>query len=490
LTAMDPVAVIVDGATAPYREGVVAVGGLEIVVAERGLGSGRRLDVVVRNPGTDVVTVGRVGIRLDGTPTQVLEHGYQSWSCVRPCAVDDVRPERAGNPDWARGTHVSDPEVAGSVVFGDQFLLASDGAAAFLDGRQHLSTVTADGAGLAAWALLDDVPVAPGEERPLDPLWLAAGAPGPLYSELAALWGEEASARVHRKAPIGWCSWYQYFADVTPADIRSNLELAALHGFGLVQIDDGYQSAIGDWLTPRPSWAEGTAALAADIRASGMEAGIWTAPFLAGEPSRLLADHPDWMALHSSGRPMKAAYNPDQWGGFAYALDTTNPAVLDHLRTTYAALTAQGFGYHKIDFCYAAALPARRSDPTKTRGQALRAGLEAVRDGIGDDAFLLGCGCPFGQAVGVVDAMRVSADVAPYWEPVAHWPGFVETAPSALNAIQASVLRAPLHRRVFINDPDCLLLRPTDTGLSPFERSVLTAVVAGCGGFTLLSDDV
>ena len=33
----------------------------------------------------------------------------------------------------------------------------------------------------------------------------------------------------------------------------------------------------------------------------------------------------------------------------------------------------------------------------------------------GDDAFLLGCGCPLGPAVGVVDAMRIGADVTPYW---------------------------------------------------------------------------
>jgi alpha-galactosidase len=278
---------------------------------------------------------------------------------------------------------------------------------------------------------------------------------------------------------------------VTPSDVRDNLAALAGRGFELIQIDDGYQAAIGDWLSVCDAWSEGVEKVAHEVRHAGLQAGIWTAPFLAAEKSELAAGHPDWFTVHEpTGYPSKAAYNAGNWGGWALALDTTRPDVLDHLRETYAALTAQGFDYHKIDFCYAAALPGRRHDPTKTRAESLRLGLEAVRDGIGDDAFLLGCGCPFGPAVGVVDAMRVSADVAPVWAPDQHWPGLYETAPSAVNAIAASVLRAPLHRRVFINDPDCLLLRPTDTALDASQRSFLAAVITGTGAFTLISDDL
>ncbi|HEX7168365.1 MAG TPA: glycoside hydrolase family 36 protein [Acidimicrobiales bacterium] len=461
---------------------------------------GRRVDVTVRAAGTEPAQLDRVEIALDLQPSRVLEHGHQSWSVVRRTTADDVRPERAGIPDWARGCHVSAPDRAGHVVAGDQFLVTDEGVVGFLDARSHLGVVEARRSGVVAVALLDGVELAPGAERALDPLWVADGDPGALYSAYAREWGRVAGARVGRGrggserealAPTtGWCSWYQYFAGVTPGDVRANLRLAAAHGIDLVQVDDGYQSAVGDWLTTSDAWREGTEALAGEIRAAGVRAGIWTAPFLAGAGSALLAAHPDWLSAHSSGHPSKAAYNPGSWGGFAYALDTTRDDVLDHLRSTFAALTAQGFDYHKIDFCYAAALPATRRDPTKTRAEALRLGLDAVREGIGDDAFLLGCGCPFGPAVGVVDAMRVSADVAPVWQPEASWPGFAETAPSARNAIAASVLRAPLHRRVFLNDPDCLLLRPTDTGLDARQRQVLSDAVAGSGAFLVLSDDL
>ena len=469
------------------RIDVLADGAVDLAVHT----DGHRLEVTLRNGGREAVALDRVEILTELRPTHVLEHGHQSWSTVRRTTAGDVRPERRDLPDWARGTHHSDPDRSGSVVAGDQFLVTDAGVAGFLTSNSHLGSIEArpDGT-VVAIALLDGVPLAAGEERRLDPLWVRTGDAGPLYSEFAEEWGIASSARVPDATIAGWCSWYQYFADVTAEDVRRNLALAADHGLTLVQIDDGYQAAIGDWLLPRATWPDGTAPVAQAIRDRGARAGIWTAPFLVGEDSQLLAHHPDWVPRHRSGHGAKAAYNPWSWGGWALVLDTTRPDVLDHIRTTFAALSAEGFDYHKIDFCYAAALPAARFDPTKTRAESLRMGLDAVRDGIGDDAFLLGCGCPFGPAVGVVDAMRVSADVAPQWLPGDTWPGLEETAPAARNAVIASVLRAPLHRRVFLNDPDCLLLRPTDTHLTEQERAVLTDVIAGTGAFLMLSDDL
>jgi alpha-galactosidase len=277
---------------------------------------------------------------------------------------------------------------------------------------------------------------------------------------------------------------------VTPEQVRANTRLAAAHDLDVVQVDDGYQAAIGDWLATNDRWREGTHAIARDIAAAGRRPGIWTAPFLAGADSALAREHPDWMVAHGTGAPLRAMYNP-AWGGWAWALDTTRAEVLDHLRRTYAALAAEGWTYHKIDFCYAAALLGGRvSGRTTTRAEALRAGLEAVREGIGPDAFLVGCGCPLAQAVGVVDAMRVSPDVAPHWEPRSSWPGLAETAVAARNAVTASALRAPLHRRLWINDPDCVLLRPSATELTPEQRRQLADVVGGTGGFTVVSDDL
>ncbi len=485
----EPVELLVNFNSVPFREGRTEVGPLEVVIATTRLGSGLRVDISLRNPGRQPVSLSHVAVRMDAWPEMVLEHGHQGRSVVRRCRPDDSRPERAELPDVVKGAQTSDPNSAGASVSGDQFLVTTLGVVGFLDARSHLGTITASPRGITATALLDAVPLEPGAARQLDPLWLSDGPPGRLYSELASHWGRQAGARVNGPTLLGWCSRYQYFDEVSPADIRGNLRLAAAHGIEMMQIDRGYQSAIGDWLKPKPGWDEPLGAMAADIRGAGLMAGIWTAPFLAGEDSKLFADYPDWVATHTSGLPLHGAYEK-AWNGWAYVLDTTRPDVLDHLRTVYSALRAEGFEYHKIDLCFAAALPGRRNDPALTRAEVLRLGLQAVRDGMGDDAFLLASGCPFGPAVGLVDAMRVSADAAPHWGRDDEWPGFGEAAPAAVNALQASVLRAPLHRRVFINDPDCLILRPTSTDLSAQQVAILVAVVTGVGGVTRLSDDL
>lgn len=461
--------------------------GLEVLFEHEPLGSGRRLEWRVWNRGDRPVRAERVTLDLDGGPAAVLEHGWQSWSVVRACTPLDVRPERLEAAEWARSTYSADPTRAGHVVAGDHFLLTDSGIVGFLGGVAHLGTVEVGPGRLSAVALLDGITLAPGESLELEPLWWSTGDPGAVYSEYAELWGRASGARVDGPQRPGWCSWYRYFGDVTASDIRSNLAVAAELGLELVQIDDGYQRSIGEWLEVDDRFGAPLADLAGEIRSSGRVAGVWTAPFLVAADGPVAAARPDWIVTHASGHPLRAMFNP-AWGGWALALDTTNPAVLDHLREVFAALREMGFDYHKIDFCFAAAMPGRRHDAQSTRAQALRAGLQAVRDGIGDDAFLLGCGCPLGPAVGIVDAMRVSADVAPTWGAAQHWPGFEESAPAARNAVQASALRAPLHRRVFQNDPDCLLLRPDALGSK--QRDVLAATVAGTGGFTVVSDDL
>ena len=485
----DPVELLVNFNSVPFTEGWTEVGPLEVGVTTTRLGSGMRVDISLRNPGRQPVSLSHVAVRMDAWPEMVLEHGHQGRSVVRRCRPDDSRPERAELPDVIKGAQTSDPNSAGASVSGDQFLVTTLGVVGFLDARSHLSTVTASPRGVTATALLDAVPLEPGAGRDLDPLWLSDGPPGRLYSELASHWGRQAGARVNGPSLLGWCSRYQYFDDVSPADIRANIRLAATHGIQMMQMDSGYQAAIGDWLQTKKGWDEPLGAVAADIQDAGLMAGIWTAPFLAGEDSMLYADHPEWVATHASGLPLRGAFDK-AWNGWAYVLDTTRPEVLEHLRTVYSVLRAEGFAYQKVDLCFTAALPGRRSDPALTRAEALRLGLEAVRDGVGDDAFLLASGCPFGPAVGIVDAMRVSADTAPHWAPEDEWPGLGEVSAAAVNAVQASVLRAPLHRRLFLNDPDCLILRPTSTELTAQQVAILVAVVTGVGGVTRLSDDL
>ena len=62
--------------------------------------------------------------------------------------------------------------------------------------------------------------------------------------------------------------------------------------------------------------------------------------------------------------------------------------------------------------------------------------------------------------------------------------------PSALNAIRNSITRWWMHGRLWQNDPDCLLLRDSETAMTPDEVRTLATVIAMSGGMVLDSDDL
>jgi alpha-galactosidase len=214
---------------------------------------------------------------------------------------------------------------------------------------------------------------------------------------------------------------------------------------------------------------------------------LWTAPFLAARDSQIMRDHADWFITDNDGAPLRAAYNPN-WtqaeDKFAYALDSSNPALVAHLERLFATVVHEfGYDYLKLDFLFAAAAEGLRYDSSLTRAEALRRSLQAIRRGAGESAFILGCGCPLGPAVGIVDGMRIGPDVAPYW-------GAGGAEPGTALAIDAIVARSFMHRRLWLNDPDCVMLREKETQLSKDEREALAWTVAASGGMLLVSDDM
>jgi alpha-galactosidase len=122
---------------------------------------------------------------------------------------------------------------------------------------------------------------------------------------------------------------------------------------------------------------------------------------------------------------------------------------------------------------------------------ALRRGLEAIRDAAGDEAFLLGCGCPLGPAIGIVDAMRIGPDVAPFWtNALSRGPQRDLHGLATKHAIRNTLTRAFAHRRWWLNDPDCLMVRDTKTQLTHGEVRSLATVIAVTDGMIVLSDRV
>jgi len=483
--------------------------------------TGLILRTTLTNTGPAPLRLGRLApIALDRSGTcqigaggehwSVFRQGYQSWTGTRSFRSTDVDRDpwsmllKVGlidihNPSpERRGRFRSDMfTLVKNLQSGEAFL------AGFLTCRAAFGGVEThvDGGTCTQFTAsldYDDIPLAPGEQILAEPLWIAAGMDeAALLDAYASAVGAAMRARVPPHNPVGWCSWYYYFTHITEERIVENLRALTARRpqfpCDYVQVDDGYQAAIGDWLTPNEKFPRGMGWVAEQIRAAGFDAGIWTAPFIARSGSRLLAEHPDWFVQNARGQPRFALWNP-AWGvtGNCYALDTTHPEVLDWLRRTFRTIAGEwGYRVLKLDFLFAAALPGRRYDPRSTRAAALRRGLEAIREAAGDDAFLLGCGCPLGPAIGVVDAMRIGPDVAPFWT------NFLSRVPArdlhglaTKHAIRNTLTRAFLHRRWWLNDPDCLMVRDTKTQLTPDEVRSLATAIALTDGMLVLSDRV
>nr|MBC7245391.1 alpha-galactosidase [Chloroflexota bacterium] len=342
---------------------------------------------------------------------------------------------------------------------------------------------------LEAISYADGVSLAPSEKLCSETLLFTVD-PDPLrLIELyATRLGETMHARVATDIPTGWCTWYYFFGEDTENDVLANLNWIERRQLPLdvILIDDGYETAIGDWLDVNSAkYPQGMKHIAEQIAATGHRPGIWTAPFAASSASKLYAKHPDWVLRNEQGEPIVAWQH---WGMDIYGLDLSLPAVQDWLRDLFHILSDEwGFRFFKVDFLYAAALPGVRHNDHITRAQAVRRGLEIIRSAIGDHV-LLGCGAPLGPSVGIVDTMRIGPDVHVDWEPF--WQDL--SAPSAANAILNVITRSFLHGKLWLNDPDCLVLRPRgdDSNLVLNEMRTLTTIVGLSGGLVLSSDNL
>ncbi len=283
-----------------------------------------------------------------------------------------------------------------------------------------------------------------------------------------------------KNVPVGWCSWYFYYTMPDEGEIVENTQFLA-DRFGKriewIQIDDGYQMKVGDW-DENARFGSGLSSLVKKIREKGYRAGVWTAPFVASEHSEIFKDKRDWFVRDEDNNPIVVGENP-LWLGNYHALDLTNPKVLKHIKGIFTKLKQDGFEYFKIDFLYHAAILGQRHDSKITRAQAIRRGLETIREAVGDD-LILGCGAPLGPCVGIVNMMRIGTDIATDWR--YDWGGGVYEC--SVN----TMTRAVMHDRLWINDPDCVLVRQDDNDLTDDEVKLWLNVVALSGGAVLLSD--
>jgi alpha-galactosidase len=405
-------------------------------------------------------------VPLDPRRARVHEEGWQSWSPSGAYALGD-KPYRPTNDNWATVCYRPGVTVPEGVFQGEGLLALDPG----------------DGSPVRLWAAPEPTRAVPSIRLTVDGSHAEVTADGPVkeftgtdIQATLAEWAAGLGVEAPRPAPTVWCSWYEYFTEVTEDDIHENLRAMDTLDLPIdvVQIDDGYQKALGDWLTlsGRFRSREG---IADAIRARGRRAGIWTAPFLVDPASDLAAEHPDWLVEDLSGGFLHAGRN---WGHDLCVLDTTHPEAAAWLADVFRTLRSEGYDYFKVDFLYAGALEGVRHTDADAL-TAYRDGIRLIREAIGPDAYLLGCGAPILPSVGLFDAMRVSPDTAPHRRPEAG--DFSQPGQDPAEFTGAG--RQWQHGVLWVNDPDCLMARPAVE-----TRERWAAHVAATGGLMASSD--
>lgn len=322
--------------------------------------------------------------------------------------------------------------------------------------------------------------IEPGTSWELEELFFDAGGdPAALEERLAKAIEKHHPRTYTGSAPTGWCSWYAFGANVTAKDVQANVAVMKkeLPELDYVQIDDGYQPHMGDWLDTGPAFGGDVKSVIAEITRMKLKPALWLAPFVADADSKLFHAHPDWFVQDAAGKPLRS--DTVGFGGWRlgpwYCLDGTHPAVQAHFEQLFGTLREKwGVAYFKLDALYWGAIHGGRfHDPSATRIEAYRRGMEAIRRGAGD-AFVLGCNHPMWASLGLMDGARTSMDVE------RSFAAFARTG-------RQNLLRRWMDGRLWWNDPDCALLAP---GPSEDEVSFHAALLAANGGMILSGDDL
>ncbi len=286
-----------------------------------------------------------------------------------------------------------------------------------------------------------------------------------VFDAYFAEYPEKSTGRVDHFA--GYTSWYNYFQNITEDIVLRDLEgLYAKVGAGanIFQIDDGYESKVGDWLNVDPEkFPGGMAHIADEIHKKGYKAGIWLAPFAAEFKANIVKEHPDWFIRDKKGKLLIGGMS---WNGF-YVLDIEKEEVKDYIRKVFNVVFDEwGYDMVKLDFLYSAAiLPAYN----KSRGQLMCEAMEFLRECC-KDKIILGCGVPLGASFGKVDACRISCDVELSFKEKWYVKVTNQEIISAKNAMNNTIFRRHLNGRIFANDPDVFFLR--DDGMKPAKFSM------------------
>jgi alpha-galactosidase len=434
--------------------------------------------------------VASLGLRIGRVEhaRQYLRNGYMSWDgsyFVEPAAAQEVAKADAKILTGHAMTALLPESGSGAVVIG------------FLRHDRYQSRFHFDFAGnqlsLDIETLIDGVPHTGTVEA--ETLVLFAGdAVEESLRDWARLVATEMPPRLPQRRLSGWCSWYNLYASLSEPVLLEHLEAAARFRdekqapFDIFLVDDGFTPEMGDWLEFRPQFPDGIKPTLDTARTKGFTPGLWIAPFMVGNRSKLYAEHPNWVVRsRSTGEPLAPMtfYGEFRWHKRSeeyYVLDVTHPEAEAYIREVFRTWARDwGVGYFKTDFMHLGSIYGPDEAVWHQDGLSRIAiwmrMAKLIREEIGE-ALWLCCGAPIWAPVGLVDAVRIGRDIGVSWK--GHY--------SAESLLRDQSARNFANGILWQADPDCILLRGRFHDLTDTQVHSL-AMFAGLAGGVLMTSD-
>lgn len=193
--------------------------------------------------------------------------------------------------------------------------------------------------------------LAPGETMETPETFLAAHR-GDCFQPLSA-YGRVMAERGLAPAPANracfepnWCAW-GYERGFTPDQVAGALPKVRELGFDWAVIDDGWQTAEGDWYLDPAKFPGGDAAMKAmvqRIRAAGLKPKLWIAPLAVDPGTDLLRYHTDMLLLDANGQAQDVTW----WNSF-YLCPAYPETVAKSVELVRKIFGEWGFAGLKID---------------------------------------------------------------------------------------------------------------------------------------------
>jgi alpha-galactosidase len=220
-----------------------------------------------------------------------------------------------------------------------------------------------------------------------------------------------------------WCAW-GYGRKMTNSQLFGTLPVVKKLGFTWVTLDDGWQTAQGDWFLNPQKYPRGDADMRAvvdKIHAEGFRAQLWWAPLAADPGSQLVRTHPEMLLLNADGSKQKISY----WNSW-YLCPAYREVVEYHKAIVVKAIRDWGFDGLKLDGQFMNGAPpcynpahhhSRPEESVEGMPQFFRMIYETARQ-IKPDALVEFCPCGTGYNFFTLPFMNmtVASDPESAWQ--------------------------------------------------------------------------